>query len=42
MFGKIGTFVQPTHESFQIDDKHDIFIVESIIKYFKSKKNAKK
>lgn len=42
MFGKIGTFVQPTHESFQIDDKQDIFIVESIIKYFKSKKNAKK
>ena len=42
MFGKIGTFVQPAHESFQIDDKHDILIVESIIKYFKGKKNAKK
>ena len=41
MFGKIGIFVQPTFESFQIDEKNDIPLIESIIKYLKNK-NVKK
>ncbi|MDA8835049.1 acylneuraminate cytidylyltransferase family protein [Candidatus Pelagibacter bacterium] len=42
MFGKIGVFIQPIFESFQIDESHDIPLIESIIKYFKNKKNVKK